>query len=216
MDVALINTNRIKPPIAPIGLDYVAEALHAAGHRVRVLDLCWVEDVPAAIAGFFSSASAGLVGVTLRNTDDCAFTSRQSFLAPFIDIVGTIRQRTDAPIVAGGVGFSVMPERVLAYVDQLAPGSVDAGVWGEGEFVFPRLAACLESEASATSSNGRPSRVWAESTGRSVSAWRDIPNLIWRQCQADGGSHWRRNSPVYPELAGYRGAYWDILRRLSG
>ena len=33
MDVALINTNRIKPPIAPIGLDYVAEALYVAGHR---------------------------------------------------------------------------------------------------------------------------------------------------------------------------------------
>ena len=30
MNVALVNTNRIKPAIAPIGLDYVAEALHAA------------------------------------------------------------------------------------------------------------------------------------------------------------------------------------------
>jgi len=32
MHVALVNTNRIKPPIAPIGLEYVAEAINAAGH----------------------------------------------------------------------------------------------------------------------------------------------------------------------------------------
>ena len=172
MDVALINTNRIKPPIAPIGLDYVAEALHAAGHGVRVLDLCWVEDVPAAIAGFFAHADDGLVGVTLRNTDDCAYTSRESFLSPFAEMAGQVRQHTEAPIVVGGVGFSVMPELVLAHVEQRAqgsvdaraPGSVDAGVWGEGEFAFPRLAACLENGGSTTSS-----------------AWRDIPNLIWRQ-----------------------------------
>ena len=55
MHVALVNTNRIEPPIAPIGLDYVAEALHAAGHHVEILDLCWVDDGDAAIAGFFSA-----------------------------------------------------------------------------------------------------------------------------------------------------------------
>lgn len=190
MRVALINTNRIKPPIAPIGLDYVAEALHAAGHRVRILDLCWAEDVPAAVAGFFSDASDGLVGVTLRNTDDCAFTSRQSFLAPFADLVSQIRRHTAAPIVVGGVGFSVMPEQILAHVDQLAPGSVDAGVWGEGEFVFPRLAACLEDGSSTTSPAG-----W------SVSAWRELPNLIWRQRQEGSSARWWRNPPVYPDLA---------------
>jgi len=44
MRVALVNTNRMKPPIAPIGLEYVAEALGAAGHRVEVLDLCWADE----------------------------------------------------------------------------------------------------------------------------------------------------------------------------
>lgn len=39
MRVALVNTNRIKPPIAPIGLEYVAEALFASEHEVEVLDL---------------------------------------------------------------------------------------------------------------------------------------------------------------------------------
>ena len=49
MNIALINTNRIKPPIAPIGLEYVAETLQAAGKSVNILDLCWEVDAGAAI-----------------------------------------------------------------------------------------------------------------------------------------------------------------------
>ena len=78
--------------------------------------------------------------MTLRNTDDCAFTSRQSFLAGFIDLVKTIRENTDAPIVLGGVGFSVMPEQILSL------STADFGVWGEGEFVLPQLACAAGEE----------------------------------------------------------------------
>ncbi|NIS77353.1 MAG: B12-binding domain-containing radical SAM protein, partial [Deltaproteobacteria bacterium] len=70
----------MKPPIAPIGLEYVAESLRGGGHDVEVLDLCFAEDPAAAIASFFKSSDHRLVGATLRNTDDCAFTSRESFL----------------------------------------------------------------------------------------------------------------------------------------
>lgn len=138
VNVALVNTNRIKPPIAPIGLDYVAEALHAAGHRVRVLDLCWHEDWASAIADFFNRTAVGLVGVTLRNTDDCAFTSRQSFLGDFATMVKTIRNYTDGLIVMGGVGFSVMPEYILTLC------RADLGVTGDGEFPLSTLANRVE------------------------------------------------------------------------
>jgi len=149
--VALVNTNRIVPPIAPIGLEYVAEALNAAGHHVGVLDLCWVADPSFAITSFFDGASFDLVGVTLRNTDDCAFTSRQSFLGEFADLVRAIRERTSALLVLGGVGFSVMPERVLARCE------ADVGVWGEGEFSMVAL---------------------ADRVARGE-AWHDVPNLVW-------------------------------------
>jgi len=150
MRIALVNTNRIRPPVAPIGLDYVAEALNAAGHQVEVLDLCWEKEQDAAIAAFLGRDFA-LVGVTLRNTDDCAFTSRQSFLGEFAGIVRAIRSHTDGLVVLGGVGFSVMPERVLELCQ------ADAGVWGEGEFAFVQLANRLGKEE-----------------------WRDLPNLIHR------------------------------------
>lgn len=149
MRVALVNTNRIKPPIAPIGLDYVAEGLHAAGMQPEILDLCWAEG-DAAIASFFRRENFALVGVTLRNTDDCVFTSRHSFLPDFAATVKTIRRHTDAPIVLGGVGFSVMPEIVLGLT------AADAGVWADGEFVLPELARRIAART----------------------PWEDLPNLI--------------------------------------
>ena len=152
MKIALINTNRMQPPIAPIGLDYVAEALAAAEHTVRVLDLCWEQDPRAAIAQFFKESDFGLVGMTLRNTDDCAFINCQSFLSEFIDLVKAVRNSNNAPIVLGGVGFSIMPEMVLSL------SGADFGVWGDGEFALAELAKRLEKKQD----------------------WQDVPNLLWQ------------------------------------
>jgi hypothetical protein len=105
--VALVNTNRITPPVAPIGLDYVAEALCAAGHEADILDLCWEERWEPAIARFLGSGEYGLIGVTVRNTDDCSFATRESFLPTLSSMVECIRKHTGAPIVLGGVGFSI-------------------------------------------------------------------------------------------------------------
>ena len=153
MRIALVNTNRIKPPIAPIGLEYVAETLGATGQTVEVLDLCWEEDWKSAIGRFLESRSVDLIGVTLRNTDDCAFTSRQSFLGEFQEMINVLRRHSSARIVLGGVGFSVMPEQVLSLVD------VDAGIWGDGEWTFAELANRLE----------RKREIF------------DLPNLLWRK-----------------------------------
>jgi tryptophan 2-C-methyltransferase len=151
MRILLINTNRMQPPVAPIGLDYVAEALRAAGHSVTLLDLCWEEDPHHAISSVLNKTEFGLIGATLRNSDDCAFTSRHSFLAGFADLLETVRKNTAAPIVLGGIGFSVMPELVLSL------SKAAFGIWGEGEFALPELATRLE-------------------LGRE---WRDLPNLLW-------------------------------------
>jgi hypothetical protein len=160
MRIGLINTNLLQPPVAPIGLDYIAEALNAAGYSVSLLDLCWERDPAAAIVRFLNSADFLLIGMSLRNTDDCAYSSRQSFLPGFAKLAATVRENTDAPVIAGGVGFSVMPETIL----ELA--GLDAGLWGEGEFVFPTLAARLE--------KGEP--------------WTDLPGLVLRHEEG-----WMRN-----------------------
>jgi len=152
MRVALVNTNRIKPPISPIGLEYVAEALNKAKYEVKIIELCWEDDWKSAIVDYFNRNGFGLVGVTLRNTDDCALTSSQSFLNEFSEIIATIRNHTDALVVVGGVGFSVMPEQVLEICD------ADAGIWSDGEFVFVELANRIKNKQE----------------------WRNLPNLIWK------------------------------------
>ncbi len=153
MRVALVNTNRITPPVAPIGLDYVAEALSAAGHEADILDLCWEERWEPAIARFLGGGEYGLIGVTVRNTDDCSFATRESFLPTLSSMVECIRKHTGAPIVLGGVGFSIMPEAVLTRC------GADAGIWGEGEFSLAELSGRLESN--------RP--------------WDDLPGLVVRR-----------------------------------
>jgi hypothetical protein len=170
MRLALINTNRIKPPIAPIGLEYVAEAADSAGHEVQVLDLCWEEDVDTAIAGFLRSSAFDLIGLTLRNTDDCSFATRDSFVGDLADLVTSIRASAEAPTVLGGVGFSVMPEPILELT------GADLGVWGDGEFAIAALADCLQAGAD-----------WREQAARSPA---NLPGVVWK---ADG--EWRRNPP---------------------
>ncbi len=152
MNIALVNPNRIVPPIAPIGLEYIAETLAAAGHRPELLDLCWEEHPDEAIARFFAGRDFGLAGISVRNTDDCSFGSRESFLPGHAAVVRCIRDHTDAPIVLGGVGFSIMPEAVLE-----ACGG-DAGIWGDGEFALADLADRM--------SGNRP--------------WDDLPGLFVR------------------------------------
>ena len=153
MEIALINTNRMKPPIAPIGLEYVAETLVKTGYRVEILDLCWEPDTENAIDEFFRRKDFDLVGVTLRNTDDCAFTSRKSFIKNFVGIVNSVCDKTGAVVLLGGVGFSTMPEQILEYC------RADAGVWGDGEVSFRELAGRIEAKQD----------------------WSDLPNLVIQQ-----------------------------------
>jgi len=170
MRIALVNTNRIKPPIAPIALDYLAEALHAAGHEPVILDLCFAEDCTAAIADFFSVGNYDLAGFTLRNTDDCAFTSRQSFLEEFTGIVQKARKYSDAPFIVGGVGYSIQPE----YITELC--GADFGIFGEGEATLVELADKLSSKPAI-----KPSGRLSERLAQRSNEWSKIQGLLWRR-----------------------------------
>ena len=139
--VLLINTNRMKPPIAPLALDYLGAALRAAGHEPRLLDLCWESDAAAAVAGAFAGPRPELVGLTFRNTDDCYFASRASFVDVLRDDVALVRRHYDGPVVLGGIGFSVMPEQIMAHT------GADYGIRGDGEESLPALLAALAGRA---------------------------------------------------------------------
>lgn len=135
----LINTNLMKPPVTPIGLDYLGSALLRNGFEVDVIDLCFCDDYRTEIDSYFEKKAPLVVGMTIRNTDDCYFLSQDFMMAQIKGIVSHIKKRTDAALVLGGVGFSVMPEQILDYLD------VDFGIWGDGEWAFPELLKRIQS-----------------------------------------------------------------------
>ena len=136
MRVLLANTNRMKPAVAPVGLDYLADSLRAAGHVPTLLDLCFSDDPDRDMTQAFS-CEPQVVGVSIRNTDDCYFASGAFFLPGIRETIRALRAHSDAPIVLGGVGFSLMPEAVVQYC------GADFAIAGEGEEPFVRLLSAL-------------------------------------------------------------------------
>ncbi len=131
--VVLVNPNRMKPPVAPIALDYLAHALRDRGFDIDVLDLCFSDDVARDIKAFFSTGDVLAVAITLRNVDDTFFITQDFCIDRYKEIVDLIKEQTAAPVILGGAGFSVMPREVLSYYD------LELGIWGDGEESLPLL-----------------------------------------------------------------------------
>ncbi|MEJ2640118.1 MAG: lipid biosynthesis B12-binding/radical SAM protein [Desulfosarcinaceae bacterium] len=151
MRVLLIsaNTLTVPYPVYPIGLDYVAGALTSA-HEVRILDMncAGFEDLKSVIDEFLPE----LVGISLRNIDNTDTTDPQEFMEGYRRLAETVRTHCRAPIVLGGAGFSIFPEKIL---DTLA---ADYGIVGEGD----HMAALLDALAAGGSAVGLPGVVTPE------------------------------------------------------
>jgi radical SAM superfamily enzyme YgiQ (UPF0313 family) len=155
-DIVLINPNRLFPPIAPVGIDCLEAYLSHAGAKVEVLDLnpCEkIEQVEDEIQAFFSVYQPALVGISIRNIDDSLFFSSRFLLSDTKQILNMVRSCSKAPVVLGGIGFSVMPGLVMKYL------KADYGIAGDGEEPLFTLITAL-------------------TTGRSINS---IPGLLyWR------------------------------------
>jgi len=124
--LTLINSNRMSPPIAPIGLDYVATAARAAGIRTSVVDLNLVSD-DFALENHFRLHDPALIGISFRNVDDCFWPSCTSFVQSLRTLVQRVRLLSKAPIVLGGVGLSLFASRLAALT------GADFAIRGDGE-----------------------------------------------------------------------------------
>ena len=115
MRVLLVSANqeRSPDPVAPLGLCYVATATADAGHEVAVVDLCFRPDVEAAVAEGVNALYPDVIGVSLRNVDNCAFPDTVSYLPHYRRVVDACRAASEAPIVLGGAAFTTMPAHYL-------------------------------------------------------------------------------------------------------
>ena len=109
------------------------------GHDVDTLDLCFLEALPPALDAKIRDWQPHVIGISLRNLDSSSFPQNTSYIDDYKRLVAATRERSDAPIVLGGAGFTVMPSTILEYL------GAEVGVVGEGEMAFPwvleRLAA---------------------------------------------------------------------------
>jgi radical SAM superfamily enzyme YgiQ (UPF0313 family) len=141
MKVGLINFNRRGvsepgvPPVPPIGLEYLNDDIEASNHESSLLDLCFVTlaDRKDSVEEFVKDKD--LIGITLRNfgVDNYWMVDDQFFVPELKKVVEIVKGCKKIPVVLGGQGFSIYPEKTLDYV------GADFGVSGPGEVAFCKL-----------------------------------------------------------------------------
>jgi radical SAM superfamily enzyme YgiQ (UPF0313 family) len=135
MKILLIsaNTEQINMPVMPLGMACVAIAVEKAGHEVKTLNLMTPEDISSLLEETIQTFDPEVIGVSVRNIDDQALKDTRCLIDSAKEVVDRCRQLSKAFIVLGGAGYSIFPDSALAYLN------ADAGVKGEGEFVFIEL-----------------------------------------------------------------------------
>jgi lipid biosynthesis B12-binding/radical SAM protein len=134
--VLLISGNVASSPysVYPLGMSMVAGALRNAGHAVRQFDFLESKMSVDAVAEAVRSSSPEIVGISIRNVDNVNLLNEKRYVKVVGRIVDTVRQQTDAPVVLGGSGFSIIPEVILREV------RADYGIVGEGEMLMVEFA----------------------------------------------------------------------------
>ncbi len=145
--VLLISINRctIPDPVFPLGLACLNAALRQAGH-----DTLWADSLMGAerIEDALTRYQPDFVGISLRNIDDVLIRKQETFFDSLASLGATIRRKTNCPIILGGTGFSIFPQRLL----ELA--GADYGICGEGEAGLVGLIAALRNGHDATAIPG--------------------------------------------------------------
>lgn len=140
MKILLVNTNRYRtPPVAPLALEYLANALSRTRHEYRILDLCFADDPSAELADEITRFRPDVAGLTIRNIDTVLAQNNVFFLDDIKGYVDVLKN-AGIPVILGGVGYSFIPGGILKYL------GADYGVHGPGECVLPKLLDRLETE----------------------------------------------------------------------
>jgi lipid biosynthesis B12-binding/radical SAM protein len=134
--VLMISANvTLSPyPIYPLGMSMVAAALTKAGHMVYQVDYLHQGTSLEAIGREVEAFGPDLVGISVRNIDNVNLMNSQYYIDNVKNMVDVIRRRTDARIVLGGAGFSLIPDQILEET------GADFGVVGEGETLMVEFA----------------------------------------------------------------------------
>jgi radical SAM superfamily enzyme YgiQ (UPF0313 family) len=142
MKIMFVSGNQEKLPdaVVPLGLLYIM-ANTPDQHEGVLVDLCFEAEPFQALANAIDDAEPDLIALSMRNIQNNDYTGLSDNLNYYARLVEVCKEHTDAPVVLGGAGFSVMPRELMERL------CADYGISGEGEQAFPRLLAALDSGA---------------------------------------------------------------------
>ena len=135
MKVLLIsaNTEHLNIPPIAIGLGCVAEATRRYGHDVIMTDLLVQDNYHQVIKEAIKGFKPEVIGISVRNIDDQIREQTRFLLAYVRNVIAACKKFSSAPIVLGGAGYSIFPQKTLTYL------GAEMGIQGEGEQAFPIL-----------------------------------------------------------------------------
>ncbi len=151
MRVLLVNSNRFMQPwpVIPFGICYVASSVEAAGHQVKVLDLCFSRNTKNDISHALREFDPELVGVSIRNIDSCTGFDTQFLLDSVrTEVIDPLKRLFDGPIVIGGSAAGINGAEMLDFFD------LNYAISGDGEAAIVELISRLESGGSLEDCGG--------------------------------------------------------------
>ena len=134
--IVLISANITREPFSvyPLGMATVAYDLRKRGHMVSEWDFLVEDQSMENLLAFVKNEAPELIGISLRNIDNCNSINSTSYTEFYRETVAGLRKATDVPIVLGGAGYSLFPGILLKKI------GADYGIAGEGEEIFDSLA----------------------------------------------------------------------------
>ena len=103
-------------PVYPLGPAIVATAVRKAGHEVSWFDVLRHDDPSAALRSLILDVEPEVVLLSIRNIDNAAFPGVNKHFEEHLEIARICKAETDAPLILGGSGFSLMPEAFIEYL----------------------------------------------------------------------------------------------------
>jgi radical SAM superfamily enzyme YgiQ (UPF0313 family) len=117
-----------------LGVSMIAAALTKAGHDVRQADFLLQNTSLEAIGKEAREYQPDLSGISVRNIDNVNILHEQYYIDNVKNIVTTMRSITNAKVLLGGAGFSLIPGLILKET------GADYGIVGEGEVLAVEFA----------------------------------------------------------------------------
>jgi radical SAM superfamily enzyme YgiQ (UPF0313 family) len=123
-------------PVYPLSLARLARAVETRGDQVKQFDL--LVHGNHKLPGVLQEYQPNLVAFSLRNLDNLDTTAFRSYFSSYREVMNIICLHTQAPVVLGGSGFSLLPLELLQRLDG------NFGVIGPGEGALNAILQALD------------------------------------------------------------------------